>query len=264
MGRVALVAVLAVLLGGCGGSDTTSSPSPPRIIAVPNLVGMQVSRAEDLLKTKGLRPSLAWLNRGPGGEKELGRCVGLPGHGPVSAQDPLSGSTSPAGSSVRLATGCANQTALPTCARHDFKLTVTDGGGTGYAWEYVKITHVSGPPCGLDGPATLSVEQDGHPLALVGNNPATIHLTRPMGVGEQLELTWPEGGCPEPLVKHVTYLVGLGSRSASRDGELNCGTGDQSSPHLAKTVGPGDARHIFLQAGTSKRGYEKALAKTSN
>lgn len=264
MRRVTLVAFLAALLFGCGGSDTTSSPSPPRIVAVPNLVGMQAKRAEDLLKTKGLRPSLAWVKRGPGSEHALGRCMGLPGHGPVSAQDPLGGSTSPVGSWIRLATGCPKPIALPACASHDLKLTVSEGGGMGHAWEYVKVIHLSGPPCALPGPVTLSVERDGHPLAFVANNPAAIHLTRPIGIGEQVELTWPEGGCPSSLVKHVTYVAGIGDRSASWDGELNCGSSDPSRPHLAKMVGRGDAQHILLEAYTSKRAYEQALSKTSN
>jgi hypothetical protein len=264
MGRVAVVAFLVVSVAGCGGSDTTSSPSTPRIVAVPNLIGMQAKHAEDLLKQKGLRPTVAWLNPGPNGEHEMGRCVGLPGHGPVSAQIPLEGSTAPAGSAVRLTTGCPKPSALSACASHDFKLGETEGGGTGQAWEYVRLVHVAGPPCVLDDSVVLSVEQHGQPLALVQNNPAAIRLSRPIGVGERLELTWPEGGCPDPLVQHVTYVVRLGSRAASRNGQLNCGPEDQSEPHLATKLGPGDSSHIFLLADTTRRNYAQAVAKRSN
>jgi hypothetical protein len=135
---------------------------------------------------------------------------------------------------------------------------VAGSGGTGGAWEYVYVDHVSGSPCGLDGQLTLSIEQDGRPLALVANNPASIHLLGPMGFGERLLFTWPEGGCTDPLTKHLTYVVRFGSRSASRNGELNCGNDAPSGPRLST------ARGVDLQAYTGKGAYERALAKTSN
>lgn len=211
---------------------------------------MQSNRAESVLRRAGFRPTFGWLPDAFDGSDRM-ECLGPPGAGPVRAQDPDMNVRLPYGAGVILTTGCPSNASMQPCRDHDFELSVGSGGGLGHAWEYVKLNHVAGLPCRLDRDVTLSIEQGGRPLAVVANNPATMHLDKPIGVGEEVLLTWYEGGCPDSPTGHVTYVVRLGTAVGEEaDTTLNCGPEDRSPPSLAQAD---------IAVGTSVHEYQDVL-----
>jgi hypothetical protein len=258
MRTAAVLAVAAVFVAGCGGSDKTSSSSQARLVPVPNIVGMHTKRAEAVLKAKGLEADVGWVDPDlrPNGEGERRPCAGVPGQGPVSVQEPIHGvGRFEVGTVIHLRTGCPPQSSLPPCSDSELKLTTVPSGGTGFEWVWVYLEHVGGPPCRLGADLSLSIEEDRRHLSIFENNPATVHLKRSMGIGEELTVTWPRYGCLS--IKHVRYVARLDGLIGSADGSVICASGDPNA-----TPGLALSKDVRFSAETGRRAYERALART--
>jgi hypothetical protein len=105
-------------------------------------------------------------------------------------------------------------------------------GGTGIEWVSVRLDHVAGPPCRIDGDLSLSIEKNGRPLPVFRNNPATVHLSSSMGVGEELTATWDRPGCLG--INHVTYVARVQAVVGSTHGQVGCAANQQTQPALAE------------------------------
>jgi hypothetical protein len=224
--------IAAVVVVGCGGSDSTNEP--PKTVAVPNVVGMPLQRAKTVLAARGLKGREGWVD--PYVRANLNTeprpCVGIPGDGPVSDQSVTHG-VGPvnAGAVISLRTGCPTGSSLPRCPDGELQLHVSPLGGTGLEWVSVRLDHVAGPPCRIDGDLSLSIEKSGRPLPVFRNNPATVHLSSSMGVGEELTATWDRPGCLR--INYVTYVARVQAVVGSTHGQVGCAANQQTQPALS-------------------------------
>jgi hypothetical protein len=252
---IALVALVVALATRTVSPDL--SPRNPVHVAAPKVVGDTPAAALDKLADLRLGRQFTVLSS----VSVDNPCAGLPPAGHVVAQNPLPDTSMKREDRMSLQVSCPKPP-LPQCKPYQVAMRTqgieSDFPGSAGAWlVQVYLTHVAGPPCDLDNPASVQLYESDGTLAAIAGNPSSYSLHQTTGLGEEVDVTWFLGGRMTPR-RRLGINAQVGPWSAT--GHVHTPTSEGLPSGLR--VGDGPAGSNPVSASVTAQAYDAALVTT--